>query len=117
MTSAKSLVTVIVFSVSSLTTDLSAQVQWKQVTTSAEWQARFQHSAVVFNNKMWVMGGINDTIAINDVWYSKNGLKWMQASSNPGWSGRSCFTSVVFNDKIWVIGGCLANGENLNDVW
>ena len=73
MTSAKSLVTVIVFSVCSLTTKLSAQMHWTPVTTSAEWQARFQHSAVVFNNKMWVIGG--DTTAYksgtNDVWYSK----------------------------------------------
>lgn len=59
------------------------------------------------NKKMWVMGGSNDTIALNDVWYSKNGRKWIQASKNARWSGRACFTS----------GDTTSYKFGTNDVW
>ena len=40
--------------------------QWIQVTSAAPWSARAYHSSVVFDNKIWVMGG-KDPILKNDV--------------------------------------------------
>jgi hypothetical protein len=97
-----------------------AQMQWTPVTTSAEWQERFQHSSVVFKNKMWILGGENNGIQLNDVWYSSDGKYWKQASPKAVWSGRACFSSVVFKNKIWVIGGVYRKDGKfvyLNDVW
>jgi outer membrane protein assembly factor BamB len=88
-------------------------VSWTRATSSAGWSGRCGHTSVVFDNKMWVLGG-NDTISgadRNDVWYSTDGASWTQATAQAGWSGRDGHTSVVFDNKMWVIGGYM------NDVW
>lgn len=41
------------------------RIRWTMVTDSAAWSKRANHSADVFNNKIWVLGGNNK----NDVWY------------------------------------------------
>jgi hypothetical protein len=46
---------------------------WTQATAAAGWTARHVHASVVFDNKMWVLGGYN-TARRNDVWYSSNGV-------------------------------------------
>lgn len=90
-------------------------INWTPATYNAEWQARYAHASVVFNNKIWVLGGnVRDNI-LNDVWYSTNGTQWVQAVSNAQWSTRAYHSSVAFDDKIWVLGG---SGNGLqNNVW
>ena len=91
---------------------------------TAPWARRSGHTAVVFDNKMWVMGGsstFNFGTPKNDVWYSDDGITWTQATASAGWSARSNHTSVVFDDKIWVIGGRTGTTTpwttSQNDVW
>jgi hypothetical protein len=91
-------------------------VNWTQATADAEWSARAGHTSVVFDNKMWVMGGLDSSNCKNDVWYSTNGVNWTQATTNAGWSARFVHTSVVFNNKMWVMGGFDLNNCK-NDVW
>jgi len=89
-------------------------MEWTQATANAGWSARACHTSVVFDNKIWVMGGAGSYK--NDVWYSTNGVTWIQATANAGWSARSEYTSVVFDNKMWVMGGY--DGSSLrNDVW
>ena len=93
---------------------------WTQVTSSASWSARNAHTSVVFDNKMWVIGGvggINSSSRKNDVWYSTDGVTWIQATSNAAWAARSNHTSVVFNNKMWVIGGYIGAFGPSNEVW
>jgi len=100
-------------------------IDWTCATESAGWLPRAAHSSVVFDNKIWVMGGYyRDTLLflLNDVWYSSNGIDWTCATESAGWLPRCAHTSVVFNDKIWVLGGFSRDsitGEeiSLNDVW
>ncbi len=89
----------------------SVQMDWTQATANAQWSARASHTSVVFDNKMWVLGGLR-----NDVWYSTNGATWTQATASAGWSVRHNHTSVVFDNKMWVLGGHDASGLR-NDVW
>jgi len=50
--------------------------KWTRVTPNAGWRPRTGHAVVVFNDKIWVLGGkyvdsknhIQDPM--NDVWYS-----------------------------------------------
>uniref|UniRef100_A0A7C6A8F3 PKD domain-containing protein n=1 Tax=candidate division WOR-3 bacterium TaxID=2052148 RepID=A0A7C6A8F3_UNCW3 len=84
---------------------------WHLATPSAQWSARCNHTSVVFNNKIWVLGGYYE----NDVWYSTDGVNWTRATASAGWSGRYGHTSVVFDNKIWVLGGY--DGSFKNDVW
>jgi outer membrane protein assembly factor BamB len=90
------------------------QMDWAIATDSAEWRARGLHTSVVFDNKMWVIGGFNSTRQ-NDVWYSEDGAIWTLATASAPWSGRFSHTSVVFDNKIWVMGGF--TGSFRNDVW
>lgn len=94
-------------------------VTWSQATDDASWPARDEHTSVVFDNKMWVMGGYTYSagegtpyVASNDVWYSEDGVTWTQATGAADWDDRIYFTSVVFDSKIWVIGGYYKT-----DVW
>ena len=88
---------------------------WHQATESPAWSARILHTSVVFNDKLWVIGG-NDGSRQDDVWYSEDGVNWTQATSSAAWSARYAHTSVVFDDKLWVIGGNDGNGYE-GDVW
>ena len=83
-------------------------VNWDQVTDKAAWSARSAASAVVFDGRIWIMGGMGapeGTAHLNDVWYSSDGLDWEQATDYASWVSRAMHTSVVFDDRIWVLGG------------
>jgi len=99
---------------------ISAQqggMDWTQATASAGWSARNRHTSVTFDNKIWVLGGREDSINKNDAWYSTDGVNWTQATANAEWTVRDRHTSVVFDNKMWVMGG-RGNGNTLkNDVW
>ena len=102
-------------SITSVSVTNSDDEGWNQVTASAGWSARFMHSSVVFDNKIWVLGGAGGPY-VNDVWYSTDGTNWTQATASAAWSVRRGHSSVVFDNKIWVLGG--QNGVTLtNDVW
>ncbi len=88
---------------------------WHCATASAQWSARYGHTAVVFDNKIWVLGGTDANGKKNDVWYSTDGINWTCATSSAGWSGRSRHTSVISDNKIWVLGGYETTSRN--DIW
>jgi N-acetylneuraminic acid mutarotase len=44
---------------------------WHCVTDSAPWQGRCYHPSVVFNNKLWILGGDSSGGPANDVWYGE----------------------------------------------
>jgi uncharacterized membrane protein len=91
-------------------------VTWTRATAAAGWSARCGHTSVVFDNKIWVMGGLDGNYK-NDVWYSSDGVNWTQATASAGWSARTYHTSVVFDGKMWVIGGWSEVSGFKNDVW
>ena len=94
-------------------------VTWTQATSSAGWDVRVGLTSVVYDGKMWVMGGLSwgDFATRNDVWYSTDGVTWTQATASAGWAVRGSHASVVHNDKIWVMGGRDSGGTYKNDVW
>ena len=92
-------------------------IQWTQATASASFSTRRGHTSVVFNNKMWVIGGYTGSSNLNDVWYSSDGATWTRATASASFSKRRHHTAVVFDNKMWVIGGYDNGGANLNDVW
>jgi hypothetical protein len=89
---------------------------WTQATASAGFSTRRSHSSVVFDGKIWVIGGTDGTNYFNDVWSSSDGITWTRATASAGFSTRFAHSSVVFDGKIWVIGG--TDGTNyFKDVW
>ncbi|NCO10885.1 hypothetical protein GW930_03200 [Candidatus Saccharibacteria bacterium] len=98
-------------------------VLWEEATASAAFIGRAYASAIVFDNKMWVMGGVAGGAPgyLNDVWYSADGVNWTEATADAGWSPRSELAVTVFDNKMWVMGGWNAaaapGGVRYNDVW
>ncbi|SDJ17632.1 hypothetical protein [Alteribacillus bidgolensis] len=49
--------------------------EWKKVTEEAAWGPRFEHASIVYDDKLWVMGGVDFNfdigyqVSVHDVWY------------------------------------------------
>lgn len=92
---------------------------WTLESAAAPWAARSGHSTVVFNSRVWVIGGKDGGTYYNDVWSSADGVNWTLETSGAAFSARERHTSVVFSGKIWVLGGTdssIVSGY-YNDVW
>ena len=56
---------------------------------NATWPPRSYFGTAVFNNKIWIFGGMNNSWEnTNDVWYSSDGKDWTEATSNATWPPR-----------------------------
>jgi hypothetical protein len=86
---------------------------WTCATASPGWTPRTRNTLLVFNNKMWMIGG---NYWQNDVWNSSDGIHWTQVIPSAPWPGRYIHSSVVYDGKMWVIGG-YSPPYFLNDVW
>lgn len=92
-------------------------IQWTQEVAHAPFGPRANHGLVVFNNKLWVLGG-SETMLFglkNDVWSSPDGVNWTQEVAQAPWSARASHATLVFNNRIWVMGG--RTPSHSNDVW
>jgi hypothetical protein len=76
---------------------------WTVAAATVSWGAWKSYASVVFDKKIWVMGGEPTAAVINDVWYSSDEITWSQA--NAAAITRRHHVSVMFNHKIWVIRG------------
>jgi len=99
--------------------------KWEQVNKNAGWTPRIAAGAIVFKDKMWILGGtenyyFGDKKSLkNDVWSSADGKEWKLATANAGWSPRAYHQAVVHSGKIWVFGGgnYVPEYSATNDVW
>jgi hypothetical protein len=98
-------------------------LNWIEETSSAPWAGRSAGRAIVFNNKIWLMGGLGDAGLLNDIWSSSDGKNWTEESSGADWSARTDFGITIYDSKIWISGGCdaLASdsscSNSASDVW
>jgi hypothetical protein len=96
---------------------------WTQVQpTGPMWQPRgVIWGAVVFNGRMWVLGGGTygtPQNVYNDVWSSADGVNWTRVIADAPWQPRIYHDITVYDGRMWVVGGHAANGDgNLSDVW
>lgn len=90
----------------------------KEWTERASLEARHSHTSLVFDDKMWIIGGKGDVeIPKNDVRYSYNGINWHDATSNAAFSARYDHASAVFQGKMWVVGGKMYDPEDHDQQW
>lgn len=93
---------------------------WQQEVASAEWSKRAFGQALVFDSKLWILGGGARNPRAqpkNDVWCSADGVHWTQVTSAAPWTPRLWFSSVVYRGRMWVLGGWSPADGNLGDVW
>ncbi|HNY12056.1 MAG TPA: kelch repeat-containing protein, partial [Candidatus Wallbacteria bacterium] len=87
----------------------------KDSTESVRFTPRTSHAAVVFKNRMWVIGGFGAGYK-NDIWFSYDGANWAEATSETAFTPRTGHAVFVFNDKLYIVGG-YDGTKYLNDIW
>ncbi|WGK69028.1 kelch repeat-containing protein [Candidatus Haliotispira prima] len=101
--------------------DKDADKSWGQLVLNAPFTARKDHTMVVSQNTLFLVGGVDDTnFHKNDVWKSSDGVTWSQVTAAAEFTARSQHASVVLNNEIFVIGGVVGGGGPngwKNDVW
>lgn len=77
-------------------------VNWDVATASAPFSWRQNHTSVVFDGKIWVIGGVGQSF-FRDVWYSENGSHWVKSVNDTGFYAQRDHCSFVFDDKMWIV--------------
>ncbi len=98
---------------------------WEQVTGAAAWSPRLAAGLVVFQGRMWLLGGTqnyyfgNEKSLKNDVWSSADGKAWKLETASAPWSPRAYHGAVVHDGKLWVLGGgnYVPKYQARSDVW
>lgn len=93
-------------------------VNWKEVTDEAPWPGRIWSSCVVYNNRIFLLGGFRAQPVwenLGDVWYSNDGKEWHELKTENVWEARHEHSDYVFDGKLWVVAG--NKWPLLNDVW
>ena len=108
--------------------------RWVEVTATAAYAARDGAGALVFDNRMWLLGGWNPgdkahfpRVCNNEVWSSLDGAIWslekpntfLDDSFDPSldWEGRHTAGYVVHDERMWIVGGDAVQGHYQHDVW
>lgn len=99
-------------------------INWIEETKNGgydEWDARSGHTSLVFNNKLWLLGGATRDISaweytLDCIWSTPDGMTWTEETPGAPWAARHRHTSAVFNGQMWVLGG--NDGTSLlGDIW
>lgn len=118
----------------SISADEAPVYKWEKVTDMAPYAPRDGAGALVFKDKMWLLGGWNPgdkkhfpRICNNEVWSSRDGADWtlekpntfLDNTFNPAadWEGRHTAGYVVLGDKMWIVGGDVNQKHYQFDVW
>jgi hypothetical protein len=86
-------------------------VNWTLELAEAPWTPRQYHETVVFDDKMWVIGGWSMEGNLNDVWFSEDDVTWTELVDAP-WPSRHAAAVFVHREALWLVAGDL-----WNDVW
>jgi hypothetical protein len=111
------------------------EYRWMHVTDEPGFRGRDGVGALVFNDRMFLLGGWNPIDpeyyprhCVNDVWSSDDGTHWQMEKENTfrsppfaeqgkDWEGTHTAGYVVYRDKMWIIGGDPLQGHYQPDVW
>jgi hypothetical protein len=104
---------------------------WEEITSSAPWAPRDSGETFVFQNKIWLIGGLNgnnhvkenhlveywNTPHFNDTWNTEDGIHWQKINARNPWGPRRSMTVAFFNNKLWMLGGWNPQNGYVNDIW
>ncbi len=97
---------------------------WKLITAQAPFAARDGGGALVFDGRMWLLGGWNPrdkqhfpTTCNNEVWSSVDGLSWKLELLHAPWEQRHTAGYAVHDGHMWIVGGDSNQHHYQNDVW
>ncbi len=105
---------------------------WVNRGRDVPWGPRALHYTLVFQDKIWVMGGQtmprfapSQEIFYRDIWNTQDGIHWEQVKpKEPLWSARGMIGgNVILGDRMWILGGGTYDTPTTptrrfyNDVW
>jgi hypothetical protein len=94
---------------------------WSQNASAAPFGHRQGHQVVVFNNQMFLIGGLENDLTTtalkNDVWSTSDGATWTQLTAAAPWTARDNHTCVAANNGIYLYGGDTGGQTGNDDVW
>ena len=103
---------------------MNPRYRWTRVTDQAAFAARDGAGALVFNHRMWLLGGWNPgdqthfpKICNSEVWSSVDGATWALVNQQAPWEGRHTAGYVVHCGRMWIVGGDCNQRHYQNDVW
>jgi len=85
-------------------------------TREVRFPGREDHACVVYDGRLWVIGGAGRNGLLNDVWFSYDGYAWQCASRKAEFAPRSRHAAVATDKGLFVIGGA-GDMEAFADVW
>ncbi len=94
---------------------------WTQVT-APQWAGRAGFGAIVFQNRIWVIGGSNFLVGASqpyaNVYNSADGINWSAISGGTPFGIRDQFGLAVLNNQLVVVGG-INNSVSVieSDAW
>lgn len=90
---------------------------WTLETDAPGFMPRSFHQAVVFHNKMFLIGGFKwNGAPSNDIWSSIDGKNWLMEKENAEFPADWGYKILLYNDKLWLITGGQNEFFNQN-VW
>jgi hypothetical protein len=95
---------------------------WRQVSSSAPWTARSQHSFVRLSSthdNCLLLGGMSASGPLRDVWmFNASSESWSSVIESAPWSARySHVAALLTDDTIILHGGSDSEGSYLSDAW
>lgn len=85
---------------------------WMLETESAEFCGRYNHKVFVYRDRLWLIGGSDDSFSkLNDIWSSKDGISWKEEVVSEKKGAAVISLAYVFDGKLW-----LAFGSR-GDLW
>jgi len=89
----------------------------KLLLAEADFSKRKSATTTVFNNKIWVIGGEDESgNVLEDIWSSPDGINWTLEVTNAPFGARRNHYTIVFKNKMWVYNG--SDVQYLNaDIW
>lgn len=89
---------------------------WEIVAEKSNLPKRVFYGATVFQDKIWIFGGMFENQEFDDVWNSADGVHWQKVSEKMPWGKRENLKAVVFKNKIFLLGdkGVWSSADGLN---
>lgn len=99
------------------------EYKWTHITSDAQFAPRDGAGALVFRDRMWLLGGWNPPHkdfpkkCNSEIWSSSDGATWKLELRQAPWEQRHTAGYVVHQDKMWIIGGDPLQGHYQDDIW
>lgn len=94
-------------------------VNWSIISNNASIFPEINwHTATVYNNKVWIIGGrTNTSVYTNDIYYSENIEDWTRYTGLNPIDPITQHATLLYDNALWVFGGSIGFEETTGKIW